>query len=58
MKKSFNKLSLNKSTISNLNNSDLGQIVGGVKSNACLPNTFTCAAGPCGAVSHWCTIKK
>ncbi|MBL0096012.1 MAG: class I lanthipeptide [Bacteroidetes bacterium] len=53
MKKSINKLSLSKSTISNLSHSDLGQIQGGVKSNSCI-NTWTCPTVSC---SVWCPTK-
>lgn len=67
MKKSFKKLNLNKTTISNLSSGDLNHVVGGAKTNGCLPQTFTCANGPCGQVtkncgtincpSVWCTVK-
>ncbi len=52
MKKPINKLSLNKSTISNLNNNDLGHINGGVGSKkGCIPNSWTCPSVGCTA---WC----
>ncbi len=58
MKKSINKLSLNKSTISNLSNSDLGQIQGGLKSNGCI-NTWTCPTVGCQPNTFWCmSVKK
>ncbi|MBK7886714.1 MAG: class I lanthipeptide [Bacteroidetes bacterium] len=68
MKKSINKLSLNKSTISNLSNSDLGQIQGGA-TGKCVPKlTNPCGTLACSTVcptngcsvacaSAWCTIK-
>ncbi|MBK9319170.1 MAG: class I lanthipeptide [Bacteroidetes bacterium] len=41
-KKHINKLSLNKSTIANLSDSDLGNINGGVASKGCQPQSFYC----------------
>ncbi|MBK7886723.1 MAG: class I lanthipeptide [Bacteroidetes bacterium] len=54
MKKSINKLSLNKSTISNLSHSDLSNINGGAKSNGCLPPTFACPSKWSCASVHVC----
>ncbi|MBK7886724.1 MAG: class I lanthipeptide [Bacteroidetes bacterium] len=67
MKKTINKLSLNKSTISNLSHSALDQINGGAKTAKCIPNltnpcgTLACSAGcptGIGCPSMMCTIKK
>jgi len=52
MKKPINKLSLNKVTISNLNNSELERVIGAVGTKkGCLPNTFTCPSAGC---TVWC----
>ncbi|MBK9319168.1 MAG: class I lanthipeptide [Bacteroidetes bacterium] len=42
MKKSINKLSLNKSTISNLSKSELSNINGGAQTSKCNPRTYAC----------------
>ncbi|MBK9399755.1 MAG: class I lanthipeptide [Bacteroidetes bacterium] len=38
MKKTINKLSLNKSTVSNLNAAEMNQKIGGVRTGTCMPS--------------------
>ena len=59
MKKTITKLSLNKSTISNLNNFDMSQMVGGKKSDIYCgpPASVPTACAPSGGVSK-CSTRR
>ncbi len=58
MKKQINKLSLNKSTISNLSTNALDQINGGIKgSKGCPPHSFYCPSNYSCTFANTCKIR-